>query len=91
MTKGKNATQKSYPFWFGGLSAGLAACFTHPLDLVKVRFQTAKTTNRTSTVRAMIIIAQHEGVLALFNGLSAALLRQAVGSGVGIHVGERGV
>ncbi|KAJ3500321.1 hypothetical protein NM208_g17172 [Fusarium decemcellulare] len=27
-----------YPFWFGGSASSMAACVTHPLDLVKVRF-----------------------------------------------------
>lgn len=26
-----------YPFWFGGSASSMAACVTHPLDLVKVR------------------------------------------------------
>ncbi|KAL2257182.1 hypothetical protein VTK26DRAFT_552 [Humicola hyalothermophila] len=25
-----------YPFWFGGSASSMAACVTHPLDLVKV-------------------------------------------------------
>ncbi|RKP07689.1 mitochondrial carrier domain-containing protein [Thamnocephalis sphaerospora] len=72
---------KSYPFWFGG-NAGLAACFTHPLDLVKVRFQTAKNQPSPGTIRAIAIIIRTEGPLALFNGLSASLLRQATYSTV---------
>jgi hypothetical protein len=31
-----SAQPKQYPFLFGGFASGGAACFTHPLDLLKV-------------------------------------------------------
>ncbi|KAI8051256.1 mitochondrial carrier domain-containing protein [Syncephalis plumigaleata] len=81
-TSSKTTTSKTYPFWFGGLSASLAACCTHPLDLVKVRLQTTQGQARMGTARAMLTILRVEGPLALFNGLSASLLRQATYSTV---------
>ncbi|KAI9594843.1 mitochondrial carrier domain-containing protein [Syncephalis fuscata] len=81
-TPTKASKPKTYPFWFGGLSASLAACCTHPLDLVKVRLQTTKGKQNMGTVRAIATILRVEGPLALFNGLSASLLRQATYSTV---------
>ncbi|RKP26129.1 mitochondrial carrier domain-containing protein [Syncephalis pseudoplumigaleata] len=80
-TSGKPAS-KTYPFWFGGECASLAACCTHPLDLVKVRLQTMKGHTRMGTAQAIVTILRVEGPLALFNGLSASLLRQATYSTV---------
>ncbi|KAH7412945.1 MC family mitochondrial carrier protein [Cadophora sp. MPI-SDFR-AT-0126] len=65
-----------YPFWFGGSSATMAACFTHPLDLVKVRLQTGKHGGSTSMIRMFPHIISVEGVRGVYSGLSAALMRQ---------------
>ncbi|ORY18760.1 hypothetical protein BCR34DRAFT_595981 [Clohesyomyces aquaticus] len=35
-SKDVKKTQIHYPFWFGGSASCAAACFTHPLDLIKV-------------------------------------------------------
>ncbi|KAJ1832244.1 Mitochondrial dicarboxylate transporter [Coemansia sp. RSA 2706] len=51
-----------------------AACFTHPIDLIKVHLQTS--TRRTRALRTMRAIVHETGVLGLYSGLSAALLRQ---------------
>ncbi|KAJ2761110.1 hypothetical protein IWQ56_005330, partial [Coemansia nantahalensis] len=51
-----------------------AACFTHPIDLVKVRLQTAS--GRTRVLHTVRQIVREVGILGLYNGLSAALLRQ---------------
>ncbi|XP_065060805.1 mitochondrial 2-oxoglutarate/malate carrier protein-like isoform X2 [Rhopilema esculentum] len=59
----------------------LATCFVQPLDLVKTRMQmsgvggTSKT-HKTS-FHAVYNIIKAEGVFGVYNGLSAALLRQA--------------
>ncbi|KAJ2219198.1 Mitochondrial dicarboxylate transporter [Coemansia sp. RSA 353] len=51
-----------------------AACFTHPIDLIKVHLQTSKGRPHVwTTVRGIV---SETGVLGLYNGLSAALLRQ---------------
>eukprot|EP01095_Lingulamoeba_sp_RSL-Kostka_P017945 TRINITY_DN961_c0_g1_i2.p1 TRINITY_DN961_c0_g1~~TRINITY_DN961_c0_g1_i2.p1 ORF type:complete len:280 (+),score=85.21 TRINITY_DN961_c0_g1_i2:166-1005(+) len=58
-----------------------AACCTHPLDTIKVRMQTntAKLGGKQSVsfFRTGFDIATKESVFALYNGLSASLLRQA--------------
>ncbi|KAJ1881363.1 Mitochondrial dicarboxylate transporter [Kickxella alabastrina] len=51
-----------------------AACFTHPIDLIKVHLQTSTTHQRALQTTHRII--QESGILGLYNGLSAALLRQ---------------
>ncbi|RPB27999.1 mitochondrial carrier [Terfezia boudieri ATCC MYA-4762] len=76
----KKSAAMHYPFWFGGSASCIAACFTHPLDLVKVRMQTAGTTARGTTptmLGTFVKAARNEGFLALYSGLSASLLRQA--------------
>ncbi|TGZ48478.1 hypothetical protein CRM22_010975 [Opisthorchis felineus] len=65
------------PRWyFGGLASGMAAGVTHPLDLVKVHMQTPGAKNPTF-LRVAIRVVQSDGLLALYNGISASLLRQA--------------
>ncbi|KAJ1727464.1 hypothetical protein LPJ61_004552 [Coemansia biformis] len=51
-----------------------AACFTHPIDLLKVRLQTS--TARARALRTLRQIVHEMGILGLYSGLSAALLRQ---------------
>lgn len=76
------AEQKShdriqYPFWFGGSASGMAACITHPLDLVKVRLQTRTPKDpKTMTGTFVNILRGNQGVRGLYPGLSASLLRQ---------------
>ncbi|KAI9681485.1 MAG: Mitochondrial dicarboxylate transporter [Caeruleum heppii] len=80
-----NATEKPsslrknlrYPFWFGGSASCFAACVTHPLDLVKVRLQTAgKDAPSKKMLGTFVHILKHDGPLGLYSGLSASLLRQ---------------
>ncbi|XP_043791943.1 mitochondrial dicarboxylate carrier isoform X1 [Apis laboriosa] len=68
-------TQKLSRWYFGGLSSAGAACVTHPLDLLKVHLQTQQE-GKISIVRLTTSIIQKQGILALYNGLSASLLRQ---------------
>ncbi|KAJ2676416.1 Mitochondrial dicarboxylate transporter [Coemansia spiralis] len=51
-----------------------ASCFTHPIDLVKVHLQTSTTPKKALQATRRII--REAGVLGLYSGLSAALLRQ---------------
>ncbi|KAH0838613.1 mitochondrial carrier domain-containing protein [Lanmaoa asiatica] len=44
----------TYPFWLGGVAASMAACFTHPLDLTKVRMQTLSPSVPRSSMLATI-------------------------------------
>ncbi|XP_050032953.1 mitochondrial dicarboxylate carrier [Dermacentor andersoni] len=62
-------------WYFGGLAGSMAACFTHPLDLLKVHLQT-QSVGRVSLVESTMTIIRHQGVLAMYNGLSASILRQ---------------
>lgn len=62
-------------WYFGGMASCGAACCTHPLDLLKVHLQTQQGTKVGGGVMAMRII-KTQGFLALYNGLSASLLRQ---------------
>jgi solute carrier family 25 (mitochondrial dicarboxylate transporter), member 10 len=48
---------------------------THPLDLLKVHLQTQQE-GKLSIVQSTIGIIRKQGILALYNGLSASLLRQ---------------
>ncbi|KAK0500637.1 mitochondrial carrier domain-containing protein [Armillaria luteobubalina] len=69
----------SYPFWLGGVAASMAASCTHPLDVTKVRMQTAineagsKRPSTFSVIRANIT---SHGLRSMYQGLSASLLRQ---------------
>ncbi|KAK1730615.1 hypothetical protein CaCOL14_000932 [Colletotrichum acutatum] len=65
-----------YPFWFGGSASSMAACVTHPLDLVKVRLQVRRPDAPKNMVGTFTHIIRNHGVTGLYNGLSASLLRQ---------------
>ncbi|XP_023331168.1 mitochondrial dicarboxylate carrier [Eurytemora carolleeae] len=68
--------QKRMARWyFGGLASAGAACITHPLDLLKVHLQT-QTDSKMGVLQQTVKIVKGEGVLALYNGLSASLVRQ---------------
>lgn len=62
-------------WYFGGMSSGGAACFTHPLDLLKVTLQTQQD-GKLSAVQLTGKIIRERGILSLYNGISASLLRQ---------------
>ncbi|GME70434.1 unnamed protein product [Ambrosiozyma monospora] len=53
-----------------------ACLFTHPLDLAKVRLQTAPKPG-DNLIKVAVRLVKNEGVLAAYSGLSASLLRQA--------------
>uniref|UniRef100_T1J1Y2 Mitochondrial dicarboxylate carrier n=1 Tax=Strigamia maritima TaxID=126957 RepID=T1J1Y2_STRMM len=62
-------------WYFGGISGAGAACITHPLDLLKVHLQTQQE-GKLSLVRMTVHIVKKEGFFALYNGLTASILRQ---------------
>ncbi|EGE77812.1 mitochondrial dicarboxylate carrier [Blastomyces dermatitidis ATCC 18188] len=66
---------RHYPFWFGGSASCMATATTHPLDLLKVRLQTRKPGDPAGMLRTAAHIVKNNGVLGLYNGLSASLLR----------------
>lgn len=65
-------------WYFGGASAIMAATCTHPLDLLKVILQTPAvgTAKQQSLLKTTVTIVKKQGVLALYNGLTASWLRQ---------------
>ncbi|KAK9474244.1 mitochondrial carrier domain-containing protein [Dipodascopsis tothii] len=65
----------NHPFWYGGAASVAAACVTHPLDLAKVRMQTAEVRGRTM-IQTFAHIIRNEGFFAIYSGLSASILRQ---------------
>jgi len=56
-----------------------ATCFVQPLDLVKTRMQVCVVSDRSrpSSASVLMNVVKHEGFRTLYNGISAALLRQA--------------
>lgn len=62
-------------WYFGGLASAGAACCTHPLDLLKVHLQTQQE-GKLQILKLTFKIVKEEGVVALYSGLSASLLRQ---------------
>ncbi|GFZ44368.1 hypothetical protein JCM24511_02090 [Saitozyma sp. JCM 24511] len=65
--------KKPYPFWLGGVAASIASAFAHPLDLTKVRLQTAGDKGMINSIRKTVA---NNGVRGLFDGLTGTLLRQ---------------
>lgn len=61
-------------WYFGGIASAGAACCTHPLDLIKVTLQTQQ--GKLSVVQLTAKVVREQGVFALYNGLSASVLRQ---------------
>jgi dicarboxylate transporter 10 len=75
-TADRMSEQKLMARWyFGGLASAGAACITHPLDLLKVHLQTQQD-SKMGVLQQTAKIVKGEGVLALYNGLSASLVRQ---------------
>lgn len=75
----REAAKESHrlPKWyFGGCASAMAACVTHPLDLLKVHLQTARSNKEFSLATRTLKIIEVQGVSALYNGLSASLFRQ---------------
>ncbi|XP_064549886.1 mitochondrial dicarboxylate carrier isoform X2 [Drosophila montana] len=61
-------------WYFGGVASSMAAMVTHPLDLLKVLLQTQK--EKLSLAETTRKIVREQGVWAMYNGISASLLRQ---------------
>ncbi|XP_068920160.1 mitochondrial dicarboxylate carrier-like [Petaurus breviceps papuanus] len=62
-------------WYFGGLASSGAACCTHPLDLLKVHLQTQQKIEMKMTGMALKVV-RTDGILALYNGISASICRQ---------------
>lgn len=85
----EDETKRLARWYFGGIAAATAACFTHPLDLLKVAIQTQQE-EKLSTLQITRRILKAEGVSGLFYGLSASVLRQLTYSTVRFGVYEVG-
>jgi dicarboxylate transporter 10 len=80
--------QRVARFYFGGVAGehlmqnlylkkdlgALAACCTHPLDLLKVQLQTQQT--KVALPQLVSKVYKSNGILGFYNGLSASVLRQ---------------
>jgi len=68
-------------FIMGGLAGMGASSIVQPMDIVKTRMQLSGAgggaREHKTAFHALVNISRKEGVLGLYNGLSAALLRQA--------------
>lgn len=53
----------------------MAACCTHPLDLLKVHLQTQQL-EKVKATTMVVRILKSDGILGLYNGLSASICRQ---------------
>uniref|UniRef100_A0A8D0CSN5 Solute carrier family 25 member 10 n=1 Tax=Sander lucioperca TaxID=283035 RepID=A0A8D0CSN5_SANLU len=62
-------------WYFGGVSSSVAACLTHPLDLIKVHLQTQQEV-KVRIIGMVVNVVRRKGYLALYSGLSASLFRQ---------------
>ncbi|KAI0436682.1 mitochondrial carrier domain-containing protein [Xylaria telfairii] len=80
--------QIAYPFWFGGSASSMAACVTHPLDLVKVRLQLRSGDAPKNMSGTFVHIVRNSGPRGLYDGLTASLLRQMTYSTVRFGVYE---
>lgn len=69
-------------FIIGGLSGIMTVLILHPLDFMKIRMQLDGIESRkkqfTSTLDGARKIYANEGLLSFYNGLSAAIMRQAL-------------
>lgn len=75
MSAATNDNSKRLGRWyFGGLASAGAACCTHPLDLIKVTLQTQQ--GKLSVMQLTAKVVRDQGIFALYNGLSASVLRQ---------------
>jgi solute carrier family 25 (mitochondrial oxoglutarate transporter), member 11 len=85
------AAETLAPFVTGGLSAMLASATIHPIDLSKVRIQLYATMHPGKPIPGFTTVLSgmiaKEGILGIYAGLSASLLRQAVygTARIGLH------
>jgi len=68
--------QAQAPWYYGGLASMGAVMFTHPLDTIKVQLQTQQKA-KFGLFGMGSHMVKTNGLFSLYNGLSAALLRQA--------------
>lgn len=69
------APKKQHRFYLGGVAACMAVCFTHPLDTVKVHLQTQQ--GKRSIYKVLTKTLKTNGIIGIYSGLSASIMRQA--------------
>ncbi|CAH8869041.1 unnamed protein product [Trichobilharzia szidati] len=75
MSTTANHPKKIGSWYFGGIASAMAAACTHPLDLIKVHLQTQQK-KEFGMLKMGIRVCKQDGILALYNGISASVLRQ---------------
>lgn len=68
-------TRRIGRWYFGGTASAMAACCTHPLDLLKVHLQTQQK-GKIGLISMGIKVVKSDGITGLYNGLTASILRQ---------------
>ncbi|XP_031563351.1 mitochondrial dicarboxylate carrier-like [Actinia tenebrosa] len=66
---------KKQRWYLGGIASAMAACCTHPLDLLKVHLQTQQNVKHGLSEMAVQVV-KLQGVRGLYNGLTASVMRQ---------------
>lgn len=59
------------------MAAMVSGAVTHPIDLVKVRMQLDPSAGKSGMFKTGYSVIRNEGVIAIYKGLTASLLRQA--------------
>lgn len=67
-------TKRVGRWYFGGVASAMAACCTHPLDLMKVHLQTQQTKIKVTVLIGRLY--KSDGIMGFYNGISASLTRQ---------------
>ncbi|VDP67837.1 unnamed protein product [Echinostoma caproni] len=75
MSTTSEAPKKVGYWYFGGCASAMAAACTHPLDLIKVHLQTQQK-KEVGMIGMGIRVFKRDGFFALYNGISASILRQ---------------
>ncbi|XP_063684424.1 mitochondrial dicarboxylate carrier-like [Bolinopsis microptera] len=69
------ASKKQQRWYLGGMGACMAVLFTHPLDTIKVHLQTQQ--GKDPVHRVLVKTLKTNGIMGIYSGLSASVLRQA--------------
>ncbi|KAI8895175.1 mitochondrial carrier domain-containing protein [Globomyces pollinis-pini] len=64
-------------FFYGGISCCVAAVFTHPIDTIKIRLQLNGELAAKGNSNVISNMIRSEGIVSLWRGLSASVLREA--------------
>ncbi|CAH1238580.1 mitochondrial dicarboxylate carrier-like [Branchiostoma lanceolatum] len=62
-------------WYFGGVASAMAACCTHPLDLLKVHLQTQQQ-KEFGLLQMGVKVVKADGIVGLYNGITASVMRQ---------------